>query len=99
MNQLPPVAAVFLTHFEETKGQSVVYYRSYDEASTSRLRGLVKPATPIWSDGTDLLLQGCQVGRWSIVPYRQACTRSTTISLGSDTALYPPWRCSGIETM
>lgn len=30
-SKFPPLAAVFLTHFDDTKGQSVLYYKSYDE--------------------------------------------------------------------
>jgi hypothetical protein len=29
----PPLAAIFLTHFDDIKGQSVLYYKSSDEES------------------------------------------------------------------
>jgi hypothetical protein len=34
---IPPLAAIFLTHFHDTKGQTVVYYISNNETSTSFL--------------------------------------------------------------
>lgn len=62
----PPLAAIYLTHFDDTKGQTVLYYKSANEDGTSL--SLIHSARS-GSKLTSGPLQHCHQGLLSTVHY------------------------------